>query len=80
METTPKGVSKMNRITRLLAVTSISGALALGAAGVAQASPDHGVQQGSNSVSKFDHSSRDHSGKKDQTSKDRGKKHDRSRR
>ena len=71
----------MNRITRLLAVTSVSGALALGAAGVAQASPDHGVQgKGSNSVSKSDHSSRDHRGKKDHSSKDRGKKHDKNRR
>lgn len=63
----------MNRITKLLAVTGISGILALGVAGVAQASPDHGAQGGSPSVSKVDRSgsSRDHSG-----SKDHGKKHD----
>jgi hypothetical protein len=69
----------MNRITKLLAVTGISGILALGVAGVAQASPDHGAQGGSPSVSKVDRSgsSRDHGGSKDHSgSKDHGKKHD----
>ena len=34
----------MNRISRVLAVAGISGALAVGGAGIAQASPDHGTR------------------------------------
>lgn len=62
----------MNRITRLLAVTSISGALALGAAGVAQANPDPVAQGGKAQISKVDRPSRDHNGGNDHN----GKNHD----
>ena len=68
----------MNRISRLLAVTSISGALALGAAGVAQANPDPVAQGGKAQISKVDRPSRDHNGNgsKDHSSKDHnGKNH-----
>lgn len=61
----------MKRISRLLAVTSISGALALGAAGVAQANPDPAAQGGKAQTSKVDRQSRDHGkGSKDHSGKD----------
>jgi hypothetical protein len=34
-----------HRISKLIALTGVSAALALGGAGVAQASPDHGAQR-----------------------------------
>ncbi len=82
----------MNRFTRLLAVTGITGALALGATGVAAAAgPNQAPQQSRDRVtnvkdvkpsvdrnSSRDHSKKDRGGKHDSSSKDHGKKHERS--
>ena len=71
--TTDKGVT-MNKFTRVLAVAGISGALAVGGAGIAQASPDRGQQVSPDRTqsTSLDHNSRDR-GK----SKDKGKhRHD----
>jgi hypothetical protein len=35
-----------NRLSKVLAVTGVSAALAVGGAGIAQASPDHGSHKG----------------------------------
>jgi hypothetical protein len=71
---TEKGVSKMSKFTRVLAVAGISGALAVGGAGVASASTDRGQQVSpdkAQSAQRVDRSgnSRDKNG----NSKDRGK-------
>ena len=74
----------MKKFTRVLAVAGISGALAVGGAGVAQASPDRGHQVSPDKAqsAKLDRSSRDKSGNsrdkgKGSNSKDKGKhKHD----
>lgn len=68
----------MNRFTKLLAVAGVSGALAVGATGIAQASTDHGAQRGSQAASKADHagSKRDGNGKKERK-RDRDRKRER---
>jgi hypothetical protein len=66
----------MGRISRVLAVSGITGLLAIGGAGVAQASIDRGVQSNDNSaqVSRHDKNS------VDRGSRDRNSSHDTSRR
>jgi hypothetical protein len=72
--TTDKGVT-MNKFTRVLAVAGISGALAVGGAGIAQASTDRGQQVSPDrtQITTLDHSSRD----KNSNSRDKGKSKDR---
>jgi hypothetical protein len=76
---TDKGVT-MNKFTRVLAVAGISGALAVGGAGIAQASPNQGNQSSPDRAqsTKLDRNSRDKNGSRDKgKSKDKGKnKHD----
>jgi len=73
----------MNKFTRLLAVAGISGALAVGGAGVAQASAGNGHQaspdKGRVALSKDRHNSRDKSKSRDRNgnSRDKGKSRDR---
>jgi hypothetical protein len=79
--TTDKGVTIMNKLTRVLAVAGISGALAVGGAGVASASTDRGPQVSPDKAqsTKLDRNSRDrnHNGRDKGKSKDNGKhKHD----
>jgi hypothetical protein len=77
--TTEKGVSTMNKFTRVLAVAGISGALAVGGAGVASASTDRGRQVSpdrAQSAQRVDRSSKDknhNSRDKNGNSKDKGK-------
>ena len=73
--TTDKGVSTMSKFTRVLAVAGISGALAVGGAGIAQASTDRGQQVSPDRAqsTKLDRNSRDKSG----NSRDKGKSKDR---
>lgn len=65
----------MSKFTRVLAVAGISGALAVGGAGVAQASTDRGQQVSPDRThsTKLDHNSRDKNG----NSRDKGKSKDR---
>lgn len=62
----------MSRFSRVLAVAGITGALAVGGAGVAQASTGHGVQssRGSVQAQRHDKSSRD------RTRHDKSSRHD----
>jgi hypothetical protein len=81
--TTDKGVIEMSKFTRVLAVAGVSGALAVGGAGIAQASTDHGRQVSPDRAqsTKLDRNSRDrnHNGRDKGKSKDKGKhKHDHS--
>jgi hypothetical protein len=67
----------MNKFTRVLAVAGISGALAVGGAGIAQASPDRGQQASPDRAqsTKLDGNSRDKNGSRDKgKSKDKGKR------
>jgi hypothetical protein len=73
----------MNKFTRMLAVAGISGALAVGGAGIAQASTDKGQQvspdKGRVALSKDRGNSRDRSKSRDKNgnSRDKGKSKDR---
>ena len=71
----------MSKFKRVLAVAGISGALAVGGAGVAQASTDRGQQVSPDRTqsTKLDHNSRDKNGNsrdKNGNSRDKGKSKD----
>jgi len=64
----------MNKFTRVLAVAGITGAMAIGGAGVAQASTDHGQQVSpdkAQSAKRHDRNSRDKG--KSRSGRDKGK-------